>query len=91
MVFSIAGLLLGGYLGLRFKALVLVPVSLASLPLLLLLSFIPSLNISGMIFVATVAALNAGYLAATIVRFVVSPALRLRGISSSPALSEPVR
>lgn len=89
MLFSIAGLLLGCYLGLRFKVLVLVPVTLASLPLLSLLSFIPSLNISGMVFVASVVALNAGYLTATIVRFIVSPVLGLRSLSSSSALSEP--
>lgn len=89
MVFSIAGLLLGSWLGLRFKALALVPVAMAGMSVLSLLSFVPSLNISGMAIVATVIALNAGYIAMTIVRFVISPALRLRGLSPSPALSEP--
>lgn len=89
MDFSIAGLLLGACLGLRFKVLALVPVTLAGMALLALLSFLPNSNVSGMVYVAAVIALNAGYLAMTIVRFAISPALRLRGLASSPALSEP--
>jgi hypothetical protein len=89
MVFSIAGLLLGAWLGLRFKALALVPVALAGMALLTLLSFVPGSNVSGIAFVASLVALNAGYLAATIIRFAVSPALRQRPLTSSPVLSEP--
>lgn len=91
MVFSIVGLLLGACIGLRFKALALVPVILAGMALLAMLSFMPSFAISGRIFVVAVLALNAGYLAASIFRFAFFPAIRLRGLAPSPALSEHAR
>jgi hypothetical protein len=87
MVFSIAGLLLGCWLGLRFKAFALVPVTVAALFLLWVLSFVSSLHVSGMVFVATMVALNVGYVAATTIRFVIAPALSL---TSSPVLSRPI-
>jgi hypothetical protein len=87
MFFSIAGLLLGGWLGLRFRVLALVPVTVAALSLLWVLSFVSSLHVSGMVFVATVVALNVGYVVATTIRFVIAPALSL---TPSPVLSEPI-
>jgi hypothetical protein len=88
IVLTIIGLMLGAVLGARFKVLVLVPVTLAGIVFIALFGLVTGMNVSALAFVSGVLGLNLGYLGTTTIRFVMAPALRLRGAPAPATLSK---
>jgi len=88
IVLTIIGLMLGAVLGARFKVLVLLPATLVGIVFIALISLATGLNISPMAVVLAAVGLDVGYLGMTISRFVIVPALRLRGVAAPARLSK---
>jgi hypothetical protein len=85
---TIIGLMLGAILGLRFRVLVLVPVTLFGIVGIALVSLAAGLNISWMAVALATLGLDLGYLGMTAMRFVIVPAQRLRGAPAPATLSK---
>lgn len=88
IVLTIISLSLGAILGLRFKALILVPATLIGIVLIAVIGLAIGQSASPQAVLLSVLGLDLGYLGTTAIRFAILPTPKLRVVPSPATLSK---